>query len=136
MWNYLKTQSPADLLINYLNPSCHTSLGLVGDFKWEIISVSYAKPSPVNSCFFCGGDVKVPGFCLDDINALVLGPRALAIGPQHIKCSDPAHPVLDYHHLFSQITGKTQSSFNGLGMIVISVNHMNFWSLLLFVWIT
>ena len=64
------------------------------------------------------------------------GGRALAIGRRNIKRPDLAHPVLDYQHLFSQITGKTQSTFNGLGMIVISVNHMNFWSLLLFVWIT
>ena len=61
------------------------------------------------------------------------GGRALAIGPRHIKRPDLAHPVLDYQHLFSQITGKTQSTFNGFGMIVISVNHMNFWSLQFFV---
>ena len=85
--------------------------------------------------------VKARAFCLDDINAphsgLVLAlPRLpdLPIGWENINCPNPAHPVsvgLSASFLTNN-RKKRPSTFNGFRMIVISFNHIKFWSLHLF----
>ena len=82
--------------------------------------------------------VKARAFCLDDINAphsgLVLAlPRLpdLPIGWENINCPNLAHPVgvgLSASFLTNN-RKKRPSTFNGFRMIVISFNHIKFWSL-------
>lgn len=55
----------------------------------------------------------------------------LPIGRENINCPDPAHPVsvgLSASFLTNN-RKKRPSTFNGFGMIVISFNHIKFWSL-------